>query len=198
MKALAEGRPSTSFSYFSFCGACGGKFGRYRQQVPITHAVTPHFSSADLLDNVPSRGPPSALSPMPEPFLYLRVYDSLMAFIAQVTGWRSWVPIPRPTQSLISSLRVRQLQKFKFADLHVDVGSPVEAGPIDDLVSDSVILEESEASPRAAASQGGVSPRLASPPSTRFLSKFGGFQESRAASLRTLVSPPAQASSHLN
>ena len=79
----------------------------------------PHFKVADIPARVPARGPTAALSPMPEPFLYVRLYDRLMATIAHVTGWVTWEPAPRPLQHATSLHRVKQLQKFRFTDLVV-------------------------------------------------------------------------------
>ena len=82
----------------------------------------PHFKVADIPARVPARGPTAALSPMPEPFLYVRLYDRLMATIAHVTGWVTWEPAPRPLQHATSLHRVKQLQKFRFTDLVVAGG----------------------------------------------------------------------------
>jgi len=116
MRALAAGRPQPSFSFLG-CGLCGTRMGWYPQQRPITHAVEPCFTEKDIPNSVPARGPPSALSPMPEPFMYVRMYDTLMALVARATGYTQWAPPPRPTQGALFERRVKQMQKFRFTDL---------------------------------------------------------------------------------
>jgi hypothetical protein len=116
MRALAGGRAAPSFSWLG-CGACGTRVGAYTQQRPITHAVEPCFAEKDIPAAVPARGPASALSPMAEPFMYVRVYDAFMAMVAGATGRAAWAPVPRPNQGALAVRRIKQMQKFRFTDL---------------------------------------------------------------------------------
>jgi len=145
MRALASGQPRASLSLLG-CGLCGTRFGWYVQQQPITHAVEPAFTEKDIPDTVPARGPASALSPMPEPFMYVRVYDTLMALVARATGYTQWAPAARPSQGASAARRVKQMQKFRFTDLAATAaGSPAAAA----AAQGTVALPPAAGSPHA-------------------------------------------------